>query len=79
MYKFQDKKLKKKHTKRIYREIFFLPILIIVPENESIWKDKRYAPRRKPNTGPKAAILYIQPKGKKLKFQMYYLSMQIFV
>jgi hypothetical protein len=35
---------------------------MIVPENESIWKDKRYAPRRKPKTGPKAAILYIQPE-----------------
>jgi hypothetical protein len=31
-------------------------------EKESIWNDNKYAPRRKPRTGPNAAILYIQPK-----------------
>lgn len=44
---------------------FHLPILIIVPEKESMWNDRRYAPRRKPNTGPKAAILYIHPRKRK--------------
>lgn len=35
------------------------------PEKESIWNDSKYAPSRKPRTGPKAAMLYIQPRKKK--------------
>lgn len=52
---------KRKNSANNYCFIF-LPIDIIVSENESMWKDNRYAPRRKPSTGPKAAMLYIQPE-----------------
>lgn len=46
------------------------------PEKESIWNDSKYAPSRKPRTGPKAAMLYIQPR-KKIPFQ--YWSLKAFI
>lgn len=45
------------------KTVVYLLIEINVPENESIWNESKYAPNKKPNTGPKAAMLYIQPSG----------------
>lgn len=45
----------------------YLPIEMIAPENESMWKDSKYAPSRNPSTGPKAAILYIHPVNKTIR------------
>lgn len=39
----------------------YIPIFITFPENASMWNERRYAPSKKPKTGPNAAILYIKP------------------
>jgi hypothetical protein len=41
------------------------PMVTMELEKESIWNDNKYAPRRKPRTGPNAAILYIQPRKRR--------------
>lgn len=53
----QDDLLNKKATKIRHYSL----IVILVAVNVSIWNESRYAPNRNPNTGPNAAIVYINP------------------
>lgn len=36
-------------------------MLITLPDSQSMWKESKKAPNRKPKTGPNAAMLYMKP------------------
>jgi len=40
----------------------YIPMFITFSENVSMWNDNRYAPNKKPKTGPNAAMLYMKPE-----------------
>lgn len=64
-HQFRQTPTQTKNSTRALNRSEYIPIFITFPENASMWNDNRYAPNKKPKTGPNAAMLYMKPEQEK--------------